>query len=385
MLYRSLHSNTKMRNDLTSILSTVSDTNITRTTEDEKRNSINAEYAEVLLPLTSFFCVLGLVGLVGNSLVLCVYGKGKQLKNKNYRRYIVCLALIDIVTCMSLIPAEVIKHRNYFSFEQDGLCKAKCFFNVFAAASASFCLLAIGFDRYCKVYYPLSKYKDLKSSSKIPWCICVCSLLLGVLIAVPSAIMCGTDKSNMATSTGELTEVYLCGAALEYKYSIYRRVYRIGLCVLQAVLSIIMIAIYIRIGMKIKCHLRRISRGGNVPLDESDRINYYSSESKSRFASTNITLLCMVSLIYIITYGFYIALSFVNTINMKPITFAFFSLFFRLYFVQSVINPLLYFKMDQDFRDSCRKIFCFGKKEKDGTSKRISELFFSSPPQIVSL
>ncbi|KAK3595900.1 hypothetical protein CHS0354_014733 [Potamilus streckersoni] len=385
MLFRSLYSNTKMRNDFMSLLSTVSEANVTKTTDEEKRNSINAEYAKVLLPLTSFFCFLGLLGLVGNSLVLCVYGKGKQLKNKNYRRYILCLALIDIVTCMSLIPAEAIKHRNYFSFEQDGLCKAKCFFNVFAAASASFCLLAIGFDRYCKVYYPLSKYKHLKSSSKLPWCICVCSLLLGVLIAVPSAIMCGTDESIMETSTGERTEVYLCGAASEYKYSIYRSVYRIGLCVLQAIVSIIMIAIYIRIGMKIKYHLRRISRGGTVPLDESDRINSFSFESKSRFASTNITLLCVVSLIYIITYAFYIGLSFVNIINMKPMTFAFFSLFFRLYFVQSVINPFLYAKMDQDFRDSCMKMFCFARKDDDNTSKRISKLFFSSPPQSVSL
>ena len=94
------------------------------------------------------------MGFCGNIIVIVVYGFGKRFKDRKYRCYVLCLAIIDLTTCLTLIPAEIIQHRVYFNFVKTELCKVKCFFNIFGASAASVCLLIVAVDRYILVCHP---------------------------------------------------------------------------------------------------------------------------------------------------------------------------------------------------------------------------------------
>ena len=95
------------------------------------------------------------MGFCGNIIVIVIYGFGKKFKDRKYRCYVLCLAIINLATCLTLIPAEIIQHRIYFVFVKTELCKVKCFFNIFGASSASVCLLIVAMDRYILVCHPV--------------------------------------------------------------------------------------------------------------------------------------------------------------------------------------------------------------------------------------
>ena len=117
----------------------------------ESLTDLNDRYASALLPITVAFGLLGVVGFCGNIIVIVIYGFGKKFKDQKYRCYVLCLAIIDLTTCLTLIPAEIIQHRIYFNFVKTELCKVKCFFNIFGASAASVCLLIVAMDRYLSV------------------------------------------------------------------------------------------------------------------------------------------------------------------------------------------------------------------------------------------
>ena len=79
-------------------------------------SELNRQYSTTLLPNTVILGIFGVVGVVGNILVFVIYGCGKTLKDKKFRYYVLSLALIDFVTCVTCIPAEMVKHRSYFYF-----------------------------------------------------------------------------------------------------------------------------------------------------------------------------------------------------------------------------------------------------------------------------
>ncbi|WAR31365.1 hypothetical protein MAR_033907, partial [Mya arenaria] len=55
----------------------------------------------------------------------------RDYKRNNFKVFVLTLAVIDLVICGTLIPAEMVKQRKYFEFGDVVTCKVKCFFNVF--------------------------------------------------------------------------------------------------------------------------------------------------------------------------------------------------------------------------------------------------------------
>lgn len=350
----------------------------------ETLTEFNNRYATALLPLTVVFGILGFVGLVGNMIVLIVYGFGKKFKDKKYRCYVLCLAVIDFTTCLTLIPAEIIKHRSYFNFVETELCKVKCFFNVFAASAASVCLLIVAVDRYILTCHPLLCVKIRSISHGVAWRLCILNFILGLVISIPSAMMCGTSKKPMKNIYGNITYVYLCETEPYYERMTIRYVYRFTLVATQTILSIIVIILYVRIGITVMkvmkarrvpsdstvneirrysvgdvyelrlCpggnvyELRRCSTGGN----DKHCVNHFHHP----LLPTNIKILFIITVVFIVTYFSYIGMTWIDQTKLTPSQFVVFALFIRIYFIHSVINPFLYTKMDSLFRKRCRDL-----------------------------
>ncbi|KAH3787421.1 olfactory receptor 1L3-like [Dreissena polymorpha] len=339
----------------------------------DRLDLLNAQYASTLLPLTIVLGLFGIVGIVGNVLVFVVYGCGKQFKDKKFRYYVVYLALIDLVTCMTLIPAEMLKHRQYFNFTESIWCKIKCFFNVFAAAAASYCLFLVAIDRCMLTCRPVVFCKVRSISHGLAWRLCLIMLALAVLTSLPSSILCGITPDVLRLSDGQTIAVNLCEIEPHFEYGISRYVYRISLGIVQVTISAVMIVLYARIGLEV-WKAMRIRAAHDVDLTALNHnrhshaqqpyhrafvpaANIHRHQPHHQNIPSNVKLLFVVTVIYIVTYMFYLALSWVDQTRLSQTQFFAFSVFYRAYFIHSIINPLLYLKMDTLFRRRCLEIF----------------------------
>ena len=425
----------------------------------ESRAELNKRYANSLLPLTITFGIMALIGIVGNIIVLIVYSLGREYRNNNFRIFVLCLGVIDLLTSAFLIPAEMAKHRNYFSFESIALCKVKCLFNVWAGCSAALALLIISIDRFRKVCQPLKKQISTKLALRL--CI-IMSFVVPLVLSTPGAIMCGIKEENKTNIYGNNTLVYLCATEPVYENHFLRYIYKYTFVILLVGVSVSCIIMYILIGRQIIKHWgsvpasfrkdsgkdlnsdyssdtfgklnqskKSIDRTASSASDSQSKTNPPPSpivkESLSRTSSNDSTkrpplkkqassfeadrksekrlikqisnisfsslgkssgkssddaasrrrtfsrqasafgmrqfpyktlIWLILTLVFVITYIFYLILAIKVPLSyhMDPQEFTVFTSFYRIYFVNNIINPVIYALLDRKFRKSCRNL-----------------------------
>lgn len=412
----------------------------------ENHEDLNSRYAKALLPVTIMYGVFTVVGVVGNILVLLVFAIGRAYKNNNFRVFVISLAIIDLLTCAFLIPAEIVKHLKFFSFESIALCKIKCLFNVWAACAAALSLLVISIDRYRKVCQPFRK--QITPQLALRLCVFL-SFFLSVILSVPGAVMCGIKQDNMTNINNNQTTVYVCETEERYKEHILRHVYKFSFIFLLVGVSLACIVMYILIGLQIAKHWGSVpvnfrkdsgkdqnsdfssetfgklrSESGN-PVDRShssasDSVNMINQPSSpgaldsptrkkrpplvrqgtsvddpktaqkrlvkqmssvssgsrddastrrrnmSRSASGfglrrfpyKTLIWFILTLVFIVTYILYLVLATKVPMltHMDVPSFTLFQSFYRLYFINNIINPIVYALLDKNFRKACKNL-----------------------------
>lgn len=111
---------------------------------EETLDDFNSRYARAMLPITIVFGLFAIVGVVGNVFVIVIFLLGRIYKNSNFRVFVICLGIIDLLTCAVKFPLEIIKQRNYFSFSSTAMCKTYNSFN-FWTKCAAMLILFFGF------------------------------------------------------------------------------------------------------------------------------------------------------------------------------------------------------------------------------------------------
>ncbi|KAL4231560.1 hypothetical protein ACF0H5_009141 [Mactra antiquata] len=409
----------------------------------EGQHELNARYARSLLPVTITFGVFTVVGVVGNIIVLLVFALGRAYRNNNFRVFVISLAIIDLLTSAFLIPAEIIKHRNFFSFGNIAMCKIKCLFNVWAACAAALSLLIISIDRYRKVCQPLRKQIGPQLAMRL--CVFL-SFFVSIILSVPGAVMCGIKRANMTDMyVNQTTTVFVCETEDRFKDHILRTLYKYNFILLLVGVSIACIVMYILIGLQIARHW------GSVPTNfrkdsGKDQNSDFTSETFGKMKSgsdnreksdskvsisTNITdsptnspspskpkrpplvrqgtsvddekaakkrlvkqlsaasagsrddgtarrrnmsrsasgfglrkfpyktlIWFILTLVFIITYILYLGLSTKTSqlTKMDVPQFTLFQSFYRLYFINNIINPIVYALLDKNFRKATRTL-----------------------------
>lgn len=422
-------------------------------TLEETQDELNSRYASAMLPITIIFGVFAVVGVAGNLIVLLVFSLGRAYRHNNFRTFVICLGIIDLLTSAFLIPAEMAKQRSYFSFGSLAMCKTKCLFNVWAGCAAALSLLVVCIDRYRKVCQPFKKQITPALATKL--CVFL-SFFVSIILSVPGAVMCGIRETNMTNVHQTNTTVYLCATEDIYEKHIMRHIYKFSFIILLVGVSVSCVVMYICIGCQIRKHwgstpvsfrkdsgrdlnsdyssdtfgnVRAGSSSSPVKRTESnvsestnvsnvspspivkhaiDRENrpslvqqssidkdqekakkklikqissasftYVGSRRKSdeaagrrrtmsRQASTfgirrfpyKTLIWFILTLVFIITYMVYLVLSLQvpHLTKKSPRSFAIFEIFYRLYFVNNIINPIVYALLDKKFRDACRHI-----------------------------
>ncbi|KAL3886215.1 hypothetical protein ACJMK2_026223 [Sinanodonta woodiana] len=253
---------------------------------NETLEELNLRFAEALVPVTIFLILLAVTGLIGNILVLFVFSRSKEYRKDKFRIFVISHCLIDLIECVSLIPAEVLKHQHYFAFENTAACKTKCFFNVFASSAASFMLILINIDRFRRICQPLKNQVGYGLAIKLSTGVCFISILL----ALPSVALCGIQENLMLNTQGGLTKVYVCSYEEIYKHNGWRKAYKIALLTLTFIMLVLCIIVYIFIGREImtvfrrNCHPRFTRLNSAIP--DVRRLNSANSD-EMRLNSAN--------------------------------------------------------------------------------------------------
>ena len=429
----------------------------------ESQDALNIRYANALIPLTVIFGFFATIGVIGNSLVLLVFSLGREFRNNNFKIFVICLGIVDLLTCAFLIPAEMVKHRNYFSFENLFMCKTKCLFNVWAGCAAALVLLLISVDRFRKVCQPFKK--QIAPTLALKLCILL-SFAVPIMLSWPGAMMCGIKEANKTNIYNTTTVVYLCATEPKYEKSIWRYIYKYTFVILLVGVSFCCLVMYILIGCQIKRHwgsvpgtfrkdsgkefnsdyssdtfgsikkeaerttsstsdgrnqvvndtpadpLRNasVNRTGsnasersvnrknesvlvkqrknsdadqkarktlikqlsNVSMSSLQKIRRESvssnaarrtmSRSNSGFGMRKFpykTLIWFIlTMVFVVTYIMYLVLAIKvpKLIHMETTSFTVFSFFYRFYFMNNIINPIIYFILDARFRKACKTI-----------------------------
>ena len=409
----------------------------------ETLDDLNARYAKALLPLTVTFGFFTLFGVVGNSVILIVFSCSREYRRNNFKVFVLTLAVIDLITCVTLIPAEMVKQRHYFDFGDVVSCKVKCFFNVFGACASYFALLVISVDRYRKVVQPFKKQMTPSLSVKI---LVVVAVMLPVILAVPGTLMCGINTTNMTNIYGGQTKIHLCETEEQYETSIWRSIYKILLIVINCVISITYVILYTFVMKAAARHIRsmRLQRhnysidgsfmssiydpnvivstdidcdatengiqqqnnkqvadtNGIIPLKhlqhciitqsrqtiDSCNDSVKSGDSKSNLSNgrfglksfksyktdfrrrgfpTKTMIWFTLTVVMIVTYltNAILTLQVTKIVSMTAKEFSTFSFFYRIYFINHMINPLIYAIFVKTFRHSCKHIFLIFKSK----------------------
>lgn len=409
----------------------------------ETLEELNERYARALIPVSILLGIFAVTGILGNILVLVVFFTESHYKNNNFRIFVLCLAIIDLITCVSLVPAEIAKIKSHFSFPDATPCKVKCFFNTFGTAAAAFTLLVISIDRFRKVCQPLKR--QIMPGQAVKMLAVV--LLVAFLICIPAPIMCGISTANKTNIYNTSTTVYMCTAEKKYQTSVWRWLYKATLTLCLIIVSVALIVMYSLIGRTVIRHWRSRSIGSSIRFESNkseegsdkveldrltddvfptendaavskksnnfnnckgenktdDKINGRAISRKTSSISLNSsstkgkksirrgsgmrkgsdssfrahalrrrssttgpgkvpykTLIWLIlTLVFICTYLLYAILSFLvpNVYKMSPGKFMIYSLFYRLYFINNVINPVIYGLLDRRFQSSCKHLF----------------------------
>jgi hypothetical protein len=226
---------------------------------------INDNMATTLLPVFVYAVLLMVLGAVGNSIVCYVYYY--KWKATTAKCFIVCLAMLDLTTCVVCIPMELAMLRQPYLLDSTVVCKLERFARSTTIVAAGFTLTAIAIDRYMKICRP----------TDVPILVGVV-ILIGMLLSWPAFIIFGVnDKKDFVMAETS------CSTSSRYQTTAYPTVYYGLLFVLYFGTGICLVVLYGFVGAKVSTHCKkRVSRtlSWNKPVSDIQHTTSSQTESE---------------------------------------------------------------------------------------------------------
>ncbi|KAL3864657.1 hypothetical protein ACJMK2_006321 [Sinanodonta woodiana] len=212
---------------------------------------LNSDFVKAVLPVTIFVGILACVGFLGNLLVLCVFSF--KYRRCNFKYFVLCLALIDLTSCLTTIPGELVTQTFWYIYPVPEICKAKSFFNLFTVCASALCLLLIAIDRYIKVCKPFGR--QIKSKMAIFLCLCV--LVIAGIVSTPVPFYWGVQHDNVIYRNITVN-VTSCATDQKYKNTEHPLIYSITTAVIIFIPMVVMAVLYFLIACEIRQNMHTI-------------------------------------------------------------------------------------------------------------------------------
>ena len=346
--------------------------------------NIGETFQELSLPVVVMFIVYNIVGFLGNITVIYIY-KFRYTKNR-FRTLVLWLGIIDLSSCCSTVPMETVSTWFWFNAPSRILCKTKNFFVQFTALSAMFMLFVTAMYKYRQICHPFGK----QLTESLIMILCCCGVVMSLTLALPAAIL--WDVNNHTVTFNNVSQqVDICEVHESFQETVYPALYRHFLSA-YSIFLLATIILYIFIAKATIMHIRRMKlrrskpTGYNNPafsvdLSESegtdpnknetlgkdhistiDNPKYKASNEKpprnSQLNPKRIRkVVIMVTIAGVFALTFLIALAFGYVFAVRNITgynsmsdIVILFCFYRFYFINYSLNPLVYFILDSKFR-----------------------------------
>lgn len=181
-----------------------------------------------LYPVLVIYSIYMLMGVVGNSTVCYVCSTRMPRTALNY--YVLSLAIAELVGCVLIIPIEITKNMNAYSFNYPILCKMEKYLRSIVIFFTCFVLIALAFGRCKRIVKPHTRHVTMTHFRFI----IIGSLIFALVVSIPEtilagiqsiqtefgdAIVCSTFASDQYVNT-TFTLLWACFIILVYMISI---------------------------------------------------------------------------------------------------------------------------------------------------------------------
>ncbi|XP_046340267.1 orexin receptor type 2-like [Haliotis rufescens] len=222
------------------------------------------DYAIQAIPAILYLAILMLLGFVGNSVVCYVYlFKFQRITTTTY--FVVSMAVLDLINCITSIPFEIIDLRHNFTLGASVVCKIMPVTVTFVSLASGNVLLAVAVDRYRKVCHAFRK-QVTKTTAKLSIMLC-CSL--SAVMTLPSVFVFGSRTVEL----GENVTGSECSISDSFKGSVFPVVYNGVQFVQFLIATVAIIVLYVLVWRQISRQHKYVSTlttsantGGTFPV-----------------------------------------------------------------------------------------------------------------------
>lgn len=217
----------------------------TSTESLQKKEFVSVLHSE-LLPSLVYVSLLLPLGVTGNILTCCVYNRKWERKRKVSTLFILTLAWVDLLNCLSTMPFEIALLVNITSFDYPILCKISRWLTYHLNCFSTMILLGIALDRLFGIRYTFKRSLFGITRCKIYLAF---SFVIAVLTTWPALFLFGTYTNvhhGILSTTCLIDDDYILN-----QKSIKPFWHGIYLIVSTLVVDIVLIVIYSMIGCSI--------------------------------------------------------------------------------------------------------------------------------------
>ncbi|KAH3807001.1 hypothetical protein DPMN_135332 [Dreissena polymorpha] len=181
------------------------------------------------------------LGFIGNVVVIYVFGR--RYHHCNFRYFVLCIALIDLLSVFTTMPAEIVSQLYWYVYPMGkSFCKIKSFLNIMTLTSETYCLCAVAVDRWRKMCRPHGWQIRPRHAFRI----CVVIGIVSAIQSSPVLILWGLYSyqiENITVTVCEKDEQYIDSNS----HQIYISVNTIIIISSILAMNIVYVALYVKI------------------------------------------------------------------------------------------------------------------------------------------
>ncbi|XP_069482142.1 G-protein coupled receptor 54-like [Ambystoma mexicanum] len=305
-----------------------------------------------LVPL--FFALIMLVGLVGNSLVIYVISKHRQMRTvTNF--YIANLATTDIIFLICCVPFTATLYPLPSWVFGDFMCRFVNYLQQVTAQATCITLTAMSVDRCYATVYPLQslRHRTPRVAMAVSLGIWIGSFVLSIPVAIYQKLVAGEWYGPQTYCMEAFPSVQHQQMFILYTFLAVYLLPLITICVCYAIM------------------LKRMSRPVVVPADNNYQVQLLAERSEAM--RTKISkMVVVIVLLFSICWGpiqlFILFQAFDSTFQKNYKTYKLKIFAHCMSYSNSSINPIVYAFMGANFRKSFKKAFPFIFKQRVGNT-----------------
>nr|XP_022303258.1 neuropeptide receptor 15-like isoform X2 [Crassostrea virginica]XP_022303259.1 neuropeptide receptor 15-like isoform X2 [Crassostrea virginica]XP_022303260.1 neuropeptide receptor 15-like isoform X2 [Crassostrea virginica]XP_022303261.1 neuropeptide receptor 15-like isoform X2 [Crassostrea virginica] len=311
-----------------------------------------------IIILTILFFFIGVLGIVGNSLVITVILIDRKMRQSVTNVFIMNLAIADLLIMISFIPDIIQFILNKGWLIGVGMCKFNRYILVTCLYVSVLSLVSVCIERFVAIVFPIkaqilcNRWKNIVVVSLI-W-------FVGLMYALPTAFY------NQVVLVNPLQNFSLCLTSFPsmlgqhfYKFSEFALFYFIPVC--------IQIVLYAIIGQRLYVSTSELHTKFQMRKDTNCKSDRTSDTIKARKGVVKMLVASVI--VYTVCYAPPQVLLFYNAISNTRFqeTWEFVAIVHVIAYINSAANPILYSIFSQNFRKNfkkCLKCICLKSKDK---------------------